>query len=359
MTRITTLTLSAMLSLGALVAGLLAWVKISTYQPDVIEQAALSCSANAPELPTKTEFSVVSYNTQFFAGKRYVFYFDLPDNAGPHLHPRMADVNLTLDAIASELTHLDSDFVLLQEVHDGASATGGVNQTDELLKRLPQGLYPCVAEAFYWQADFIPHPKILGSVGMKLVTLSKYKLDTAQRHQLPQPPMDWLSQQFYLKRALLETRVAGDAKLTLINTHFDAFAQGSDTMARQVQQTVTRLQQLDNDDQHWILGGDLNLLMPGMKAGLKTSQHYLYANNSEIVPLLQWPSIPEPEQVAANPAKWATHLPNDPDVSEADRSIDYLFYSHSLVPQQSAILNHGAFLNLSDHFPVTASFRHK
>lgn len=75
-------------------------------------------------------------------------------------------------------------------------------------------------------------------------------------------PGDPLSQQFNLKRAILEARlpVAGHGDFVALNTHLDAFAQGSVTMGRQVAEVDELLASLTSAGLAWAIGGDFNLL---------------------------------------------------------------------------------------------------
>ncbi|MDP2546731.1 endonuclease/exonuclease/phosphatase family protein [Oceanobacter sp. 4_MG-2023] len=353
-------TIYSLAGFAALLAlGFAAWVYSSTYHPAAQETAELSCPTTTPEYDARQgPLSVMSYNVQFFAGKQYVFYFDMPDNQGPDTRPSSQDIATTISGIAALLKETAPDIVFLQEVHDGAAATDHGDQLAELLKQLPANRYPCIASTYYWKADYIPHPQIMGSVGMKLVTLSRYKLSDALRHRLPQPPMDIVSAQFYLKRAILEARLptVGGPDWQLFNTHFDAFAQGSDTMEQQVDIAASLMQKQDRQDRPFILGGDLNLLMPGQLAQLQPSQRYLYQENTELRRLLQWPSVPSVENIQSEAATWFTHYPNDPDVSGPDRTLDYLFYSQQLSAHNPEVINTRTTQNLSDHLPVWAGF---
>lgn len=358
MNKLKSLIIAALVILVALPLAFLTWVYSATYHPDTQEMAELTCPAQAPIFDANQPLSILSYNVQFFAGKNSIFYFDMPDNAGPDIRPSRTDIDATLDGIAEKLMQENPDVVLLQEVHDGATATDERNQLDELLNRLPNGMYPCYSEAFYWKADFVPHPKIMGSVGMKLVTLSKYQLANPIRHRLPQPPMDWVSAQFYLKRAILDTElVTQDGEnIHLLNTHFDAFAQGSDTMEQQVGIAQSLLETLDKQNTPWVFTGDLNLLLPNQRSTLDDSQHYLYAEQTELTPLLTWQHFPNVELLSnENTQQWMTHLPNDPDVATPDRVIDYVFHSSHWQAQKQRVLNTGDWLTLSDHFPVTST----
>jgi endonuclease/exonuclease/phosphatase family metal-dependent hydrolase len=333
----------------------------TTLQPKELEAVEVHCSAEAQAFDSNKPLSVLSYNVQFFAGKDYIFYFDVKDNLGPDLAPSPNAIQTSLEGIAQVIQEQQPDILLLQEVHDGAKATGYQDQLAQLISLLPQGTFPCHASAFYWQADFVPHPKIMGSVGMKLSTLSRYKLNSAQRHQLALQPMDPISQAFYLKRAILETELATEEGQPwhILNTHFDAFAKGSDTMQRQVGYSQHLLKELDRDDKPWILAGDLNLLAPGQLANLADHQHYLYQEDTELKQLFdRWPSIPSLEQLTGeDKANWYTHLANDPKVTQMDRSIDYIFHSKKLLSTHSSVLNQGKMLTLSDHMPVVARFQ--
>jgi endonuclease/exonuclease/phosphatase family metal-dependent hydrolase len=248
--------------------------------------------------------------------------------------------------------------VLLQELHDNAKASDHQDQLALLQARLGD-LYPCSSQAFYWKAGFVPHPRILGSVGMKLGTLSRFQIARAERLQLPMLEADPLSRQFQLKRALLVSYlpIRGGEELVAINTHFDAFAQGQNTMQRQVQMTDDLLQQLQGTGKTWVLGGDLNLLPPGQFQRLPESQRSWYAADSELQDLARrYPMIPSLQQASgAEQAQWYTHSPNDPAAHGPDRTLDYLFYSPRLTPLASQVRQHDT-LSISDHLPVIGRF---
>ena len=331
-----------------------------TLQPDDIQPAHLTCPTETPLYDEKSPLKIVSYNVQFFAGKDYVFYFDMPNNEGPDLRPSKEAIKTTVQGIADLILNTDADIVLLQEVHDGAKATDGEDQLAELLATPGLEAYPCHSSAFYWQADFVPHPKILGSVGMKLSTISRYKLSTATRHQLALQPMDMVSQQFYLKRAILQNTLPSKQGVDwqVLNTHFDAFAQGSDTMQQQVSYTQSLLTALDELKLPWVIGGDFNLLAPGAYQDLAQDQQYLYQPKSELSKLLDsYPSIPSlADTSGSEKARWYTHFPNDFHVKGPDRTIDYLFYSQQLSAVEASVNQSEPALRLSDHLPVVGSF---
>lgn len=330
-----------------------------TWRPLPREDAAVACNGQVAQLQPGQALKVMTWNVQYLAGKRYVFWYDLPGGDGPDERPSSEDLAMTLGEVVRVLRAEQPDVVLLQELHDNASASDHQDQLALLQARLSD-LYPCSAQAFYWQAAFVPHPRILGSVGMKLGTLSRFQIARAERLQLPMIDADLLSRQFQLKRALLVSYLpvrGSNEELVAINTHFDAFAQGQDTMQRQVEMTDGLLRQLQGAGKTWVLGGDLNLLPPGQFEHLPEDQRSWYAADSELQNLAQrYPMIPSLQQASgAEQAQWYTHFPNDPAASGPDRTLDYLFYSPRLTPLASQVRQHDT-LTISDHLPVIGRF---
>jgi endonuclease/exonuclease/phosphatase family metal-dependent hydrolase len=54
-------------------------------------------------------------------------------------------------------------------------------------------------------------------------------------------------------------------------------------------------------------------------------------------------------------ARWYTHIPNDPAIKTADRTLDYLFYSPQLTLLDAHVRQQDT-LRISDHLPVVARF---
>lgn len=329
----------------------LMWVYAVTFHPDAVMPIAVQCSADAQDYQGQP-LKIMTYNIQYLAGKGYVFYYDLPGNTGPDERPSPQSIQATLQGISTLIREQNPDVLLIQEFHDGAKATDYQNQLQLLQDALGDMAYACSAAAFYWKADFVPHPRIFGSVGMKLGTLSRYRLSSAARYQLPLIPADPITQAFNLKRAVLVTELAGTPAVSLLNTHLDAFAQGSDTMQRQVAQLMALLAQKDQQGHLWLLGGDFNLLAPSIYPNLPASQQYLYNPHTELSPLLEkYPSVPSQQDMAADPTAWFTHFPNDTDVSAPDRTIDYVFLSKQWQIKHAQVIR-GSSLSLSDHLPL-------
>lgn len=341
-----------------LITTLAGLVYVTTYHPSTVESIHYN-NSTVVTLPNTKSIKILSWNVQYMASKNYVFFYDILDGSGKDTMPSKKDIIETLDKVAEVINKKKPDIVLLQEIDDNARRTGYMDQREELLQRLTENYN--YAEAWYWKAAFVPHPKIMGRVGMKLVTLSKYPITEAVRYQLPVMRDNLLTKQFNFKRAVLSVTVdTGDKKLTVMNTHLDAFAQGEDTMQRQVEMVRQLLDTYTQDNKPVLIGGDFNLLMPGIYATIPKRQQAYYNPTTELSLLTEkYASVPSIEDTTgAQKEQWYTHYPNDPVVNAPDRTIDYIFYSPRIQVVKKQVLN-GKDYFFSDHFPVVIEIEMK
>jgi endonuclease/exonuclease/phosphatase family metal-dependent hydrolase len=346
-------------TLALLAAAFLVLVRLATFHPPDRLAVAVSCPDGVPILSAGQAVKIMSWNVQYMAGKNYVFFFDVADGNGPDERPSAADIALTLGEVGRVIGEEAPDVVLLQEVDDGAARTDHQDQLGLLLARL-DGRYPCHCSAFYWRAWYVPHPRIHGSVGMKLSILSKYRITAALRHQLVRKPEDLVTRQFSIQRAVLEARmpVKGGKDLAVLDVHLEAFAKGTDTLAHQVGQVKSILDGLTREGCPWVIGGDFNLLPPGRYASLPEGQRVYFNDRTEISPLFEaFQAVPSLEEInGPDRALWLTHYPNDPAVKGPDRTIDYLFMPWSLALTEHHVRQQDT-LRISDHFPVVATIQ--
>jgi endonuclease/exonuclease/phosphatase family metal-dependent hydrolase len=348
-------------TLAVLLVVLVAVVWLTTFHPADLQAEAVACPPDAPRLQAGQQLKVMSWNVQFMAGKNYVFFSDLPDGNAPDERPSPEDITTSIAGVARVIRDERPDVVLLQEVDNGAARTDYEDQLARLLTLLPAD-YACHTAAFYWKAGYVPHPRIHGAAGMMLAIVSRYRIDSAQRRQLALVPRDPLSQQFNIKRAILEAHmpVEGGGSFVALDTHLDAFAQGSDTMERQVAQVDSVLTQLTNGGESWAIGGDFNLLPPDAAAftRLIASHQTFYNPSSEIKRLYdRYQAVPNlPEVTGAEYERWFTYFPNDPAIGHPDRTLDYLFFAPAVAVGDHYV-RQGDTLTLSDHLPLIAELR--
>ena len=252
------------IALAAAIALVAVAVWFMTFHPRDGQSEAIYCDPNAPLLKPGQTLKILSWNVQFMAGKGYLFFFEMPNDAGPDERPSPADIAKTTDEVARIIKDEDPDIILLQEVDEGAKRTDYADQLRVLLSKLPAA-YRCHTSTFYWKAGFVPHRRIMGSVGMKLSTISKYRIATSVRHTLAGVPRNMLVRQFHPKRAILETHlpIEGGRDLAILNLHLEAFTQASDVMLKEVTQLDAVLARLSKANCPFVAGGDFNLLPPG------------------------------------------------------------------------------------------------
>ncbi len=322
------------------------------YWPKSEEAVEVSGPASGPEWGGR-DLRVMTWNVQYAAGRGYVFFYDTIPWGGPDERPSPFAVASTLEGIATVIEREAPDVVLLQEIDVGADRTDRVDQAQVLRRRLPD--WPWSATAWYWRSAFVPHARVRGAVGLQLMVLSKLRITRARRVPLPLIPGSWLRQAFGFKRAILLAELASGAEpLTVGSTHFDAFAQGTGTMQRQVETTAAACRSLDSGS--WALGGDFNLVASSAeRAALDPSQKASYAETSELQVLQEWPSVPSVSDLSGpERARWLTYHPNEPVSSGPDRAIDYIFHSQGLVRRSAHVVNDAFTAGLSDHLPIVA-----
>lgn len=310
-----------------LVGGALLASYLLSWQPADREAAPLHCQGAAPALKPGQALKVMTWNIQYLAGKRYVFWDDLPDATGPDQRPTAEDLAFTLDEVVRVIRDEQPDLVLLQEIDDGSSATDDQDQLALIQERI-NDLYHCSAQAYEWKSAFVPTPHIFGSVGRKQATLSRYRIDSAERRQLPPRDGGLFDRLFGPRPAILVSHlpIDGGGELAVLNARFDRPQANDDTLERQVETTRTLLDELQARRTPWLLGGDLNLLPPGQYPYLLAPLRAPYREDSELAILSgRFPMVPSLEEASGvDQVRWYTHFPNDPRVQGPDRTLDYL-----------------------------------
>ncbi|WP_460369873.1 endonuclease/exonuclease/phosphatase family protein [Pseudomonas sp. Tul1A2] len=327
-----------------------------TWRPDARETLPVSCTGKPPTLVPGQALKVMTWNVQYLAGKRYVFWNDLAQ--GNDEAPTLEDMAFSLDEVTRVIRDEQPDVVLLQELDDGAKASDYQDQLKLLQERVAD-LYPCSASAFDWKAEFVPDAHVFGSVGRQLATLSRYRIEHAERLQLPVASANFISRQFQPKDALLATKLplSDGGQLTVFNTHLERARQPDDTLQAQVSAVAKVLDKYESQGLPWLIGGDFNLLPLGQYRRLPAEQRTPYSADSELHLLWdKYPMIPTNNEAGGiDRSRWLTHYPNDPGLNGPDRTVDYLFYSPK-IKRVEAVVRQDDTLRISDHLPVIARF---
>jgi endonuclease/exonuclease/phosphatase family metal-dependent hydrolase len=341
--------------LGALTACGYLLSRYLNYHPKAVEQKPVFNVGTPPLLSAGQTIKVITYNVQFCASARYHFYYD----GGPDTIVTARDIRATLKQIAEFLSAEEPDFVLLQEVDQGARRTAYFDETRLLQEALPAELRSCTA-ADYWRSKFVPHPSIMGSVGTQLVVFSRYQLGRAHRYRLPVRSGNPIEQDFFLKRAILKVEVpfAEGGRFVILNTHLEAFSRGTDLMERQVGKVLAELAALDGENLPWIIGGDFNLLPPNQYAHLEPEARGRHSDPSAIIPLFErYHGIPTvSDAVGRNMQDFFTFSQRAGAGRVPVRTLDYLFATSNVQVERYEVRQKG-MLEMSDHFPLVAEFK--
>ncbi|MNE12723.1 hypothetical protein D3C80_1055380 [compost metagenome] len=342
------LTLLVLFALLWLLATQLSW------QPEPRETLPVSCRAGNATLVPGQVLKVMTWNVQYLAGKRYVFWYD--QGRGDDTRPTPEDLAFNLDEVARVIRAEQPDIVLLQELDNNAKASDYQDQLALLRERLVD-IYPCAVQAYDWKADFVPDWHIFGSVGRSLATLSRYPIKQAERVQLPVTASNTLQRLLQPQQAILASYLPlrDGGQLAVLNTRLAPFEAGSDIQRQQVQQLTRLLDKLESQGTPWLIGGDFNLLPLGQYRRLPAELRGQYSADSDLHLLWdKYPMIPSnAEASGADRAAWLTHYPNDPNLQGPDRTLDYLLHSPKLQRLGARVIQQDT-LEISDHLPVTA-----
>lgn len=346
------------LAIGVFLLCIIAIIYFTAFHPGrPLQNEIVSCPVDAPTLKPGQNLKVLNWNVQFMAGKEYAFFFE----DGIDLRPSKFEISKAFLEVARVIIDEQPDMIVLQELDNNATRTDNENQLERLLSLLPDQ-YKCSTATYYWKAPFVPHPMIMGSVGLQLATISKYKIDSSVRRYMPEIPAFMIKKWLNVKRAILETSlpIAGGGEFHLMNTHLSAFAQGSDTMERQVEVVVNRLTELSLNKVPWVIGGDFNLLPPGIDRNIipYPIERDLYKDKSELENIFnRFNSVVSLSALNGKNQKiHFTHFPNYRKIKNLDRTIDYIFYADGLRYNSYHVRQHDTQA-ISDHMPIIMNFK--
>ncbi|MCA9391486.1 MAG: endonuclease/exonuclease/phosphatase family protein [Candidatus Magasanikbacteria bacterium] len=348
-------------TMAVLLVVLALYLYFFSYHPKAVEDCAVISDAKGKKLPKGKVLKVMTWNQEFFGGRNHVYFFDLPLNEGKRITVEESELRRNKNHLVKIVKAEDPDILLLQEVDERSSRTRMHDQEEELAEKLKE--YPYRTSAYYVKSGFHPHRHILRPWRMKLVIFSKYSINEAKRYQLSIKPALWIVRLFYLKRCVLEARIpfADGGHFSVMNTHLDAYAQGSNTMAKQVKEIKALLTERTDQKIPWVIGGDFNLLPNDQaRASLADDQAEYYNPHTELHYLTKsFALLPKKSETRGKQKKrWYTYAPNRKDLFKLDRTTDYFFYSSLLMAKNHKVRSRDT-QDISDHVPLIGEFKCK
>ncbi|MBO4782126.1 MAG: endonuclease [Lachnospiraceae bacterium] len=229
---------------------------ITEYRPVDKQDVAYDSSLTVME---KRSFDIMTLNIGYGGlGEEMDFFMDGGTGVNPESEARVKE---NLNGIENILNLVDPDFYFIQEIDKDSSRSYHIDETAYLQKE-----YTSRAYAQNYVCKWVPYPiaHMIGSVDSGIMTLSKYKMDSAQRISLPNF-QSWPKSMFMLKRCMLVNRIplAGtDKQLVMVNFHLEAYDDDK-TKTEQTKVVVDFIKEEYAKGNYVVAGGDFNQSFPG------------------------------------------------------------------------------------------------
>jgi endonuclease/exonuclease/phosphatase family metal-dependent hydrolase len=275
------------------------------------------------------------------------------------------EVLSNMEKIAKKIKKENPDVLFVQEIDLNSKRAAYIDQVQYLLDNtdLNYAVY-----ASQWKADFVPSDGI-GKVDTGNAILSKYPLKDAQRIALPlMNSQDALTQYFYLRRNILTTYIDWNSKkINLLAIHTSAYSNDG-TKLKQINILKEKIDELNNNGEIFIAGGDLNTIPPisvkikDFPDSICTDEDFQADDYTDDIGILDnyytdyTPAISLIDYKADN-SKYFSHTTDKNGFW--NRKLDYLFtnksFTNGMIHQDT---NSGGdnTMKLSDHAPLTVTF---
>ena len=321
--------------------------------------------------PNHSQLKVVTWNIRWGCGRLAWF----GDSCGEVALADYESVELIMNKIADTLNAMDADIVLLQEVDIESKRSGFMDQVQFLLNNtnLNFGSYASVMEVDFVFSDG------LGRINTGNAILSKYEITDAERIKLRlRTDQTTLVQYGYARRNIVKAKIPelsqGTKNFYAVNIHATAFAT-DDTKQQHINKYVETLTDIQDSEDYFVTGGDLNSVPPGSVIDFCESDKCDgedcdedYENNkayqgSYFEHFEGEPDILVPLYNSYNPAidlenaNLSSHFTHAPSTSfennniKYDRKLDYLFTNKNWV--EGTTSTHQSAWQISDHMPVS------
>ncbi len=246
-----------MLILVFVVVTLLAYLTVDEYNPAEVENLDIEGSGSEYVQVGKLN-TIMSWNIGYGAlGDNADFFMD----GGKSVYTAdKARVQENLENISDVITKVDPDILFIQEMDRSSSRSYFI---DEMAALNTEG-----SDIFDHQTTFAPNYKVafvplpvppIGKVYAGLGTASKYKIEAAERIQLP-VSYKWPMSCVNLKRCVSVNHLPlenSDKELVLVNLHLEAYDSGEGKIAQTNMLKELLFNELDKDN-YLLAGGDFN-----------------------------------------------------------------------------------------------------
>ena len=266
--KITAIVLAALIGLAILiVAGYVIYVAAQYYRIDDNIDLEVSGSAEHEKVAMNKEYSITTYNLGFGAySPEYSFFMDTGVmNDGTEVVGKYAkgmnetDVRKNVDGQIAFAKQNNSDFYFFQEVDEDGDRSYHINMKDEMKSAL-SNYVSTYAKNFHTANLLYPFSDPIGQSESGILTLSKYKIESAVRRSFP-ITTSFPDKFFDLDRCFSLNYLpidGSDKYLTLLNLHMSAYDEGGKIRAKQLEMLNEVLALERSKGNYVIAGGDFN-----------------------------------------------------------------------------------------------------
>lgn len=237
-----------------LLVGMVGFLSLTEYKPADREKAQITGEV-ARDLNLNEEISLLTFNIGYGAlGDNADFFMDGGDSVYTADRER---VNKNLDGILEEVKKINPDIVFFQEIDKSSSRSYKINEYEKFAGELTQYAF---SFANNFKVAFLPYPvPPIGKVDSGIATASSFRVESAERVQLP-IPFSWPMRMANLKRCVLTSRIpvkGSDKQLVLLNLHLEAYDSGEGKI-EQTKALAELLKAETEKGNYVIAGGDFN-----------------------------------------------------------------------------------------------------
>jgi endonuclease/exonuclease/phosphatase family metal-dependent hydrolase len=322
-------------------------------------QALEQSGATEKSIEVDSIFSAMIWNVGYAGlGKETAFFYDqgkmLHAGDTPTLTPRELVEKNGVGTVRL-IEQAKAELYLLQEVDVNSKRSYNINAFEEIQATLTdyQGQF-----AVNYNVKRVPIPifqpfSVYGKVYSGLASYSKYKVNTAERHQLP-GSYEWPNNIFQLDRCLLVQRIdAKDKELVVVNVHNSAYDKGGVIKAQQMEYIRNFCLEEYEKGNYVLLGGDWNQCPPDFPFDQLAAQNpFAYSQINIEKDFL--------------PNEWTWCYDQDTPTNRKNRTayvegesfvtiIDFFLISPNIEMLDIETIDMG--FDYSDHQPVRASFK--
>lgn len=252
--------------LTLLVGGYVTYVATQYYR--IADRQNLSVQKGAEQkVQVGEEYTVMTYNLGFGAySPEYSFFMDtgvMKDGSevvGKYAKGMSrADVQKNVDGQIGVMQRADADFYFCQETDEDADRSYHIDMLGSITKAMT-GYGFTYAENFHTAMLFYPFSDPIGQSNSGLLTLSRYRTDSAVRRSFPVTD-DFIDKLFDLDRCFSVHYLpveGSEHSLVLINLHMSAYDKGGTIRAKQLTMLNEVLAEERAKGNYVIAGGDFN-----------------------------------------------------------------------------------------------------